>query len=242
MSRSEQTSGTAGAYFPWLTMGLGSKRNMRREFSDSLSACTAAISTQVVVLDWRFANVSWSSTAAVSGWSNLRLAEDPPSASPSPRALDSDSQANSETSADLGLRTVLLVDDNPTDVFVIREAIERSGLDLNLHLASNGEEALLYLQDLAESEKPLCPALVLLDLNLPKVGGIEVLRHLRGSSLYGRTPVIVITSSTAEADRAAVRRLGAEAYFQKPTSLSAYMELAEVVKRILRPAEEGGGS
>jgi CheY-like chemotaxis protein len=129
---------------------------------------------------------------------------------------------------------VLLVEDNPTDVFVIKEAIKRSGLDLNLHIATNGEEALLYLRDLARSEKPSCPALVLLDLNLPKVGGIEVLHHLRSSSPCSRTPVIVVTSSTAEADRAAVRRLGAEAYFEKPTSLTAYMELAEIVKRILR--------
>ncbi len=137
---------------------------------------------------------------------------------------------------------MLLVEDNPTDVFVIKEAIERSGLNLNLRIARNGQEALLYLQDLAGSEKPSCPALVLLDLNLPKVGGIEVLRHLRSSSLCSRTPVIVVTSSTAETDRAAVRHLGAEAYFQKPTSLSAYMELAEVVKRILRPGEEDGES
>jgi CheY-like chemotaxis protein len=132
---------------------------------------------------------------------------------------------------------VLLVEDNPTDVLVIKEAIERSGLDLDLHHATNGEEALLYLQDLARSEKPACPALVLLDLNLPRVGGIEVLRKLRNSSLCNRTPVIVLTSSTAEADRAAVRRLGAEAYFQKPASLTAYMELAEVVKSILRPVD-----
>jgi CheY-like chemotaxis protein len=133
---------------------------------------------------------------------------------------------------------VLLVEDNPTDVFVIKEAIERSGLDLNLRVARNGQEALHYLQDLARAEKPSCPALVLLDLNLPKVGGIEVLRKLRSSSPCSRTPVIVVTSSTAEADRAAVRRLGAEAYFQKPTSLAAYMELGEVVKRILRSARE----
>ena len=133
----------------------------------------------------------------------------------------------------------MLVEDNPTDVFVIKEAIERSGLNLNLRIASNGQEALLYLQDLAASDKPLCPALVLLDLNLPKVGGIEVLRRIRSSSPCSRTPVIVVTSSTAEADRAAVRRLGAEAYFQKPTSLSAYMELTEVVKRVLRSVDGG---
>jgi CheY-like chemotaxis protein len=129
---------------------------------------------------------------------------------------------------------VLLVEDNPTDAFVIKEAIEKSGLNLKLRIARDGREALLYLQDLERSENP-CPALVLLDLNLPNVAGIEVLRHLRSNSPCSRTPVIVVTSSIHEADRAAVQRLGAEAYFHKPTSLSAYMELAQVVKRVLRP-------
>ncbi len=132
---------------------------------------------------------------------------------------------------------MLLVEDNPTDVFVIKEALARTGLNIDLRIATNGHEALVYLESLVVGEKP-CPALVLLDLNLPKIGGIEVLRHLRSTSPCSRTPVIVVTSSTAETDRAAVRRLDAEAYFEKPTSLSAYMELAEVVKRFL-PTPDG---
>jgi CheY-like chemotaxis protein len=143
-----------------------------------------------------------------------------------------DSESKSEVSAQPGLLTVLLVEDNPTDVFVIKEALARTGLNIDLRIATNGHEALLYLESLVVAEKP-CPALVLLDLNLPKIGGIEVLRHLRSTSPCSRTPVIVVTSSTAETDRAAVRRLGAEAYFEKPSSLSAYMELGEVVKRFL---------
>jgi CheY-like chemotaxis protein len=136
---------------------------------------------------------------------------------------------------------VLLVEDNPTDVLVIKEAMDRSGLNIDLRIATNGQEAISYLQDLAASKKP-CPELVLLDLNLPKVGGLEVLRHLRSSSPCSRSQVIVVTSSTAESDRAAVQRLGAEAYFHKPTSLSAYMELAEIVKRVLVPGDGGGSN
>ena len=113
-----------------------------------------------------------------------------------------------------------------------------SGLNLQLRIATNGQEALRYLQDLAASRKPSCPALVLLDLNLPKVDGFAVLRHIRTNSPCTRTPVVVVSSSTAESDREAVRRLGADEYFQKPTDLSAYMQLTEVVRRILGPAEE----
>jgi CheY-like chemotaxis protein len=128
---------------------------------------------------------------------------------------------------------VLLVEDNPTDVFVIKEVIKQSELNLDLRVASDGQEALSYFQDLARSEKPSCPALVLLDLNLPKVGGIEVLRQLREGTPCNRTPVIVVTSSTAEADRVAVQRLGAEAVFHKPSNLSAYMQLAPLIKQLL---------
>jgi CheY-like chemotaxis protein len=145
---------------------------------------------------------------------------------------------SSETSADSGPCTVLLVEANPTDVFVIKEVIEASGLNLKLHIAGDGQEALQYLDDVARNENLSCPALVLLDLNLPKVDGIEVLRHLRTASRCSRTPVVVVTSSTAAEDRAAVLRLGAESYFQKPHWLEAYRELGQVIKRLLHPGEE----
>jgi CheY-like chemotaxis protein len=136
---------------------------------------------------------------------------------------------------------VLLIEDNPTDVFVIQEVIEQCGLRLRLRVARDGQDALRYLQDLAKSEPPSCPALILLDLNLPKVSGFEVLQYLRDSPCK-RTPVIVVTSSTAPADRAAVQSLRAEAYFQKPNSLTAYMQLAPLIKRVLAPTKEGGRS
>lgn len=113
--------------------------------------------------------------------------------------------------------------------------IEASGLNLKLRIAGDGQEALQYLDDVARNEKLSCPALVLLDLNLPKVDGIEVLRHLRTASRCSRTPVVVVTSSTAAEDRAGAQRLGAESYFQKPNSLEAYRELGQVIKRLLRP-------
>jgi CheY-like chemotaxis protein len=129
--------------------------------------------------------------------------------------------------------TVLLVEDNATDIFIIREVFERSGLNLRLRISRDGREALQYLQDLEEDQSSTCPVLVLMDLNVPKVEGIEVLRQLRHGSRCKRTPVIVVTSSSAERDRAAAQRLGAEAYFQKPTDLTAYMELAQLIKSVL---------
>jgi CheY-like chemotaxis protein len=128
---------------------------------------------------------------------------------------------------------VLLVEDNPTDVFVIKELVEGCGLNLRLRVAGDGQDALSYLQDAAGDESSPCPALVLLDLNVPKVPGLELLRRLRGGSRCHRTPVIVVTSSTTDGDRAAAQRLGAEGYFQKPNDLAAYTELAQLIKRLL---------
>jgi CheY-like chemotaxis protein len=136
---------------------------------------------------------------------------------------------------------VLLVEDNPTDVFVIKEVLDLCGPNLDVRLVTEGQAAMLYLQELARDEKAPCPALVLLDLNLPKVTGIEVLRALRSSSRCSRIPVIVVTSSSAEPDRVAAQQLGAEGYFQKPTELTAYMELAELIKRVLGTKEEPRG-
>ena len=131
-------------------------------------------------------------------------------------------------------RTILLVEDNPTDVFVIREVVEGCGLKLNLVVSRNGQEALEYLRRAASDVKTERPALVLLDLNLPRISGIDVLREMRDSPRYRRTPVIIVSSSTAPADRAAVEKLGVAGYFQKTAELSAYAELGALVKRALR--------
>lgn len=131
------------------------------------------------------------------------------------------------------MRTVLLVEDNAMDVLVIREAIRECGLDLRLQIANNGQEALSYLQDLSQDAAQPSPALVLLDLNLPKIAGIEVLRILRADGRWNHIPVIVVTSSGAGEDYLAVERLGAQAYFQKPSDLNSYMKLSELMKSVL---------
>jgi DNA-binding response OmpR family regulator len=74
---------------------------------------------------------------------------------------------------------------------------------------------------------------VILDLNLPKISGIEVLKRLRTGVRCNQVPVIVVSSSSDRADRIAARESGAEEYFQKPSDLTAYRELANVIKRVL---------
>ncbi len=139
-------------------------------------------------------------------------------------------------------RVALLVDDSPTDVIVIKEALERSGVDLAARVVKDGEEALHYLRQIDGDEKLACPALVLLDLNLPKVAGIDVLRELRGISRCRNAPVIVVTSSIAEADRVAAQRLGANGYFHKPNDLAAIDDLARLIRKILAVGDSETGT
>jgi CheY-like chemotaxis protein len=186
--------------------------------------------------DWRSVSVLWSSTAAVFGWTSLSLDEERPSASQSHPEPGSAEQASSQTSETGAQRTVLLVEDNETDVFVIREVLKRSGLNYQLRVARDGQDALRFLDEMAKDEKSPGPALVLLDLNIPKVPGLEVLRRLRSRPQFNRTPVVVVSSSDSESDRDTARRLGAEVYFRKPQDLAAYMDLAGVIRRVL-PAE-----
>lgn len=76
--------------------------------------------------------------------------------------------------------------------------------------------------------------LVLLDLNLPKIGGLDVLKKLRAEPSARPIPVIVVSSSVAESDLSAARELGVEAYFQKPADLDAYANLARIIREALK--------
>lgn len=126
------------------------------------------------------------------------------------------------------------MEDNATDVFVIKEVLATSGLNLQLHVEKDGYHALRYLRALDEDQSRTLPALVLLDLNLPKVSGLEVLQQLRGNSRFKDIPVIVVTSSNAPIDRAAAVDLGANAYFQKPGDLRSYEKLAELITTFVK--------
>jgi CheY-like chemotaxis protein len=133
--------------------------------------------------------------------------------------------------------TVLLVEDSPTDVFVIKEVLGGCAVNFRVDVAQDGQEALRYLQDPTSGS---CPALVLLDLNIPRVDGLEVLRQLRAGSRCWRTPVIVVSSSRADQDRSMAEQLGANAYFQKPSDLESYRELGRVVEHVLGRAGVDG--
>jgi len=169
----------------------------------------------------------------VSGSTNLSQEEDRPSASPFlPKPARKVGPEGLKPGEPVPL-TVLLLEDNETDEFVIREVLEQSGHVFRVDVARDGHDAVEYLRKVEDDEEMPCPALILLDLNVPKISGSEVLRQVRRSSRCSRTPVIVVSSSDSESDRAAAQSLGVQAYFRKPANLKAYLDLIDVIKQVL---------
>lgn len=118
---------------------------------------------------------------------------------------------------------ILLIEDNPGDRALARLALEEIGTPVELLEAEDGVEALEQLRRISVGGQPP-PHLVLLDLNLPRATGFQVLQYLRHSPSLAGLPVVVLTSSNAETDRAGAAALGATAYLTKPETFGEYLE------------------
>lgn len=125
-----------------------------------------------------------------------------------------------------------MVEDNKADVFLIREALNSAGVKAELMVVPDGERAIQYFADVDEELVP-CPQLILLDINLPKRHGSEVLRHMRTTRRCAKSKVVVVTSSDSEQDRAVMAELGADEYFHKSSEYRDYLKLGNVVKKLL---------
>ena len=128
---------------------------------------------------------------------------------------------------------VLLVEDNPADINLVEEALEEAQLDCSLHIMRDGLRAIEFLDRLdAEPDHPR-PDVVLLDLNLPKVGGEEILKRVRLSPKCEGVKVLIISSSNVPADRERMLQLGASDYFRTPSDLAQFMLLGAKVRAML---------
>jgi len=127
---------------------------------------------------------------------------------------------------------ILLVEDNPGDAELVREALREHGIEHEIKLASDGAEAEAYLARMGTSPDAPCPDLILLDLNLPKSGGHQVFAAFRANPLCASTPVIVLTSSNAPRDREQAASLRASRYFRKPSDLAEFLMLGQVIREV----------
>ena len=128
---------------------------------------------------------------------------------------------------------IWIAEDNPADVYLIEEAMRRHQFAYRLKTADNGEEMLNMIEKLDRDPSEGCPDLFLIDLNLPRRSGDEILARLRTSSRCGQVPAIVITSSDSPQDRARASQLGASYYFRKPADLEKFMTIGDIVREFL---------
>ena len=129
-------------------------------------------------------------------------------------------------------KTILLIEDNPSDIALTKRALEKSRIANQLVVAEDGQEALDYLLGTgahAGREAAAHPMLTLLDLKLPKIPGLEVLRRLREDPRTRRMQVVILTSSNEEQDVAASYDLGVNSYIRKPVD---FIQFAQVVEQL----------
>jgi len=129
------------------------------------------------------------------------------------------------------LLQILLVEDNPGDVRLLKEAFQECKIAYSLHTATNGEEALDFVfRRRHHADKPR-PDLILLDINLPTMNGHQVLNAVKKAPQLKRIPVVMLTSSNSEADVNKAYDEYANAYVQKPSDLNDFFDLIGIIER-----------
>ncbi|MDY6833612.1 MAG: response regulator [Chloroflexota bacterium] len=125
---------------------------------------------------------------------------------------------------------ILLVEDNPGDVRLTQEAFKEGGVKNNLHVAKDGVDALDFLRRNGKYESAVRPDIILLDLNLPRKDGREVLAEIKEDAALRRIPVVVLTTSRSETDVMRVYDLHANCYIPKPVELDEFMKVVSGIE------------
>jgi len=127
-------------------------------------------------------------------------------------------------------KTILLVEDNPDDIDLTKRALEKNRVTNQLVIKEDGAEALDYLfLECSGTDRKSYPAVILLDIKLPKIDGLEVLRRIRADARTKRLPVVILTSSKEEMDVASSYDLGANSYIRKPVD---FFQFSEAIKNL----------
>ncbi|MGH9868247.1 MAG: response regulator [Candidatus Polarisedimenticolia bacterium] len=132
---------------------------------------------------------------------------------------------------------IVVMEDNPADVLLIREALREQGLQASLLVLDDGEAAIEWA-----SGKDEAADLILLDLNLPRHNGQEVLQRIRSQPRLSHVPVAVFSSSDSLRDREETRRLGADRFLVKPCSLDEFLAVGEDIKNMLEAGQRAGAA
>lgn len=125
---------------------------------------------------------------------------------------------------------ILLVEDNPGDIRLIVEVLKEGKIHNNLSVVEDGEEALAYLRREGSYRDAIVPDIILLDLNLPKINGTEVLAEIKKDPLLKYIPVIILTTSEAEQDILRAYDLHANCYITKPVNLEQFLTVVRSIE------------
>jgi CheY-like chemotaxis protein len=132
--------------------------------------------------------------------------------------------------------SILLAEDNPADAGLVRRALEEHGVEGELVVIADGETAIAFIQAI-DAEPAPCPDLAIVDINLPKKPGREVLECMRQSERCRHIPVVILSSSDAERDKADAARFGASRYIRKPSNLDEFLSLGSIFKAAISKRE-----
>lgn len=128
---------------------------------------------------------------------------------------------------------ILIVEDNNADAALIKRALSLANVSAVLDELDDGEKAIRFFEKADADPQVPCPRLILLDLNMPRYKGGEILRHIRASARCRNALVLIVTSSDSQRDREEMRGLGANGYFRKPSQLEEFMKLGLQVRQLL---------
>jgi CheY-like chemotaxis protein len=131
-------------------------------------------------------------------------------------------------------RWIFAVEDSEGDTYLLQQALDRGPEPEPIVRAADGEEAIAVLQELAEGEPGSFPDLIVIDINLPRANGFEVLKLLSAHKAFQQIPIVVVTSSRQEADRKTALAAGADAFFVKPLDLASYGRLPAIIREARR--------
>jgi DNA-binding response OmpR family regulator len=135
---------------------------------------------------------------------------------------------------------VFIVEDNDPDVFLVEEALRSQGIQAQIQRCQDGEEAIRALSQIGPAS---LPDVIIIDLNLPKITGLDILKHVRSLKQLDRVPVLILTSSQSKTDRALSLQLGADAYIAKPPTLPEFLSaVGSGIRRLLDRSQKGSGA
>ena len=128
---------------------------------------------------------------------------------------------------------ILVIEDNPADVELLRRALRYAGLDCELAVIDDGVDALTFVRQSGTLSGGPVPDLAIVDLNLPKHGGLEIVAAMRANPLFSELAVVILTSSSAPRDRAVLERFQIARYMVKPPDLDEFLKIGSELKQIL---------